>query len=161
MGLYRFLGVILLGVVIAVTFNRACSATGPAPSPPAVAEHPTSPPPAPPAPSFLVTGRASDGATAEKAADFENLAMRQLYKRCSAANEAWRDGPKLTGEYHHFQKDTFVTIKVDLAHPEEAHGDTLWYQVFFDGKWPAKFQATKTSAAELCGLDEHDVQYDL
>jgi hypothetical protein len=124
------------------------------PSPPQAIPPPT------PAPVFVPRAMEHDDASATLAAEFENVAMRALYDHCSI-NSAWRDGSTLKGEYNHYKRDTFVTIEVDLAHPEKAGGDTLWYQVFFNGKKPARFQATKISAAHMCGLDDYDVQHDL
>jgi len=110
-------------------------------------------------PVFKPVQSSKEGASAEKEKQLGELAMRAVYDRCSKY-AVFREGSTLDASATAYPRPHFnVTVK--LADPSKAMGNTLWYRVYFKNEKPFSFSATKTIAAELCGLPKKDTEVPL
>jgi hypothetical protein len=110
-------------------------------------------------PVFKPIQTSKEGASAEEEKQLGELAMRAVYDRCSKY-AVFREGSTLDASSTRYPRP-HVNVTVKLADPAQARGNTLWYRVYFKAKKPFSFSATKTIAAELCGLPDKDVEVPL
>jgi hypothetical protein len=98
-----------------------------------------------------------DGAAVERrSGEAIGAATHAVYDLCSKYF-AFREGSKIDGTYvfpDPGDREQIVNVSVELAHPEKAGGDTLWYEVYLDLKGkPLRVAPQKRISAEMCGLE--------
>lgn len=86
-----------------------------------------------------------------------DAAERAVYARCSKF-PAFREGSTIDATYVPPMggKRTFelVNVSVKLADPSKAQGNTLWYEVDFEGGKPSTIAGQKQISSVMCGLGE-------
>lgn len=145
---------LVLAIIIAVTYSKACGDDNARTAASPVAGTPVPPERAPVEAAAverppIFTNREDK----EPAKQRTERAMHAVYEQCRANHHAIREGSRVEGSHvDRFGRfHELVDVKIDLARPEAANGNTLWFQVDLTAN-PPTVAATKDIAARLCGL---------